>query len=202
MARTLDATKQKAILAAAKSIFIADGYDTAKMSDIAAEAGVAPGTLYLYFANKEALASAIGEEFFSKLIVQLVRHVEKIESPDDVVTLVDWALRIASEEERLLAMVKDRKHDPKTKTEHRHRLTSQLAEALSKAISRGTIRNYDDTTILAELLLSLMRRLIMSQTLFEDKDTGALKTGTVTMLQHILFDDVTLAADRLLKRKK
>jgi len=42
----------------ATSVFIRAGYRRTQMSDVAAEAGVAKGTLYLYFESKEALFDA------------------------------------------------------------------------------------------------------------------------------------------------
>jgi hypothetical protein len=41
----------------------------------------------------------------------------------------------------------------------------------------------------------------MSRALFEDTHTDELKSGTIALLQHALFDDVTLAANALVKRK-
>lgn len=49
-----DATRQKLIGAGAK-VFAADGVQGARIADIAREAGVAIGTLYTHFADKEAL---------------------------------------------------------------------------------------------------------------------------------------------------
>jgi len=201
MVRSLDLSKKKAILKAAKAIFIKDGYTAAKMSDIALEAGVAPGTLYIYFENKDALAGAIGEEFFSRLIAQLKSIIQKIKGPDGIVTLVDWALQIAQQERAILAMVKERNKDLKSKIEERKRLVTQLAEALSNLVSRGIIRPYTDTTTLASLLMALVRRIIMSKAIFQDENTDELKAGAIKILQHILFDDVTLMASRLIKRK-
>jgi AcrR family transcriptional regulator len=47
--------RRQAILAAALAIFAARGYEAARLDDVAAAAGVAKGTLYLYFKDKEAL---------------------------------------------------------------------------------------------------------------------------------------------------
>lgn len=47
------------ILEAALHIFDRDGYDAARIADIAAAADVAKGTVYLYFENKEALLFAV-----------------------------------------------------------------------------------------------------------------------------------------------
>jgi AcrR family transcriptional regulator len=202
MARTLDQAKRAAILTAARATFIRQGYATSKMSDIAAEAGVAQGTLYLYYESKEALAAAIGEDFFARLTVQFGAHIKAIVDPDGIVALVDWALHVAEQERVVLAMAKERKDAMKSRHEGRVRLVTQIAEALSELMNRGVIRHYDDVTVLAELVMAVMRRLLMSFAIFDDEDTASLKHGAVTMLQHALFDDVTVAAYRMLKRKQ
>jgi AcrR family transcriptional regulator len=60
------AETRRLILAAALDAFLADGFSAARMSDVAARAGLAKGTLYLHFPDKEALfegvvAGAIGD---------------------------------------------------------------------------------------------------------------------------------------------
>ena len=50
-----------AILQAAKSVFGSQGFQAAKMSDIAQTAGVAAGTLYNYFTSKEEIFQHIVE---------------------------------------------------------------------------------------------------------------------------------------------
>lgn len=57
-----DPAKRAQILDGAKSVFLAEGYEGASMSLIAREAGVSKGTLYVYFANKEALFAAFIED--------------------------------------------------------------------------------------------------------------------------------------------
>lgn len=47
------------IIEAALQIFDRDGYDAARIADIAAVAEVAKGTVYLYFENKEALLFSV-----------------------------------------------------------------------------------------------------------------------------------------------
>jgi AcrR family transcriptional regulator len=49
------ATRREAILDAALDEFSARGFAAARLDDVAARAGVAKGTIYLYFADKEAL---------------------------------------------------------------------------------------------------------------------------------------------------
>ena len=47
--------KHDQIIDAALEVFVRDGFSAAKTDDIAAQAGVAKGTLYLYFDSKEAI---------------------------------------------------------------------------------------------------------------------------------------------------
>ena len=47
--------RRAAILAAALEEFSARGYERARLDDVAKRAGIAKGTIYLYFADKEAL---------------------------------------------------------------------------------------------------------------------------------------------------
>ncbi|TIT08526.1 MAG: helix-turn-helix transcriptional regulator, partial [Mesorhizobium sp.] len=50
-----------ALMTAAAELFVERGFDAATMTEIAASAGAAIGTLYLFFPTKQAMAQAILE---------------------------------------------------------------------------------------------------------------------------------------------
>jgi AcrR family transcriptional regulator len=54
--------KRRQILDGAREVFLKDGFDAASMNEIARRAGVSKGTLYVYFASKEALFEALIRE--------------------------------------------------------------------------------------------------------------------------------------------
>lgn len=56
-----DSAKRRQILDGARRMFLAHGFDAASMNEIAREAGVSKGTLYVYFKSKEELFEAIVE---------------------------------------------------------------------------------------------------------------------------------------------
>jgi TetR/AcrR family fatty acid metabolism transcriptional regulator len=58
---------EDAIIAAAHEEFVENGFDGAKVAGIARRAGVAEGTLYLYFKNKGALLGAVVGAFYERL---------------------------------------------------------------------------------------------------------------------------------------
>src|SRR5919197_4648891 len=63
--------KYEAILRAAARVFARSGYFNAKVSDVARAAGVADGTVYLYFKNKDDLLTSI----FSWAMGEFLRRV-------------------------------------------------------------------------------------------------------------------------------
>lgn len=54
-----DPVKRQQILDGARRVFMKMGFDAASMNDVTREAGVSKGTLYVYFANKEELFTAM-----------------------------------------------------------------------------------------------------------------------------------------------
>lgn len=53
--RSVSARKRDAILDAARAVFSRDGYAASSVDDVAVEAGIGKGTIYLYFKSKEDL---------------------------------------------------------------------------------------------------------------------------------------------------
>src|SRR5664279_2835994 len=56
-----DSSKRRQILDGARKVFMDLGFDGASMGEIARDAGVSKGTLYVYFADKNRLVEAIVE---------------------------------------------------------------------------------------------------------------------------------------------
>lgn len=77
--RGKSADKRKRITAAAVKVFAQKGFYCARVSDVAREAGVADGTIYLYFESKEDLLKGLYEENMGKII----QGVQTIVARDD-----------------------------------------------------------------------------------------------------------------------
>jgi AcrR family transcriptional regulator len=76
MARTRDNDKPAQIIEAAFSVFGEIGYGSTVMKDIADRAGVAPGTIYTYFRDKEDLFKATVTEGWDAFLDQIRAIVE------------------------------------------------------------------------------------------------------------------------------
>jgi AcrR family transcriptional regulator len=58
--------RQEEICAAAFEVFAVHGYDAARLDDVAKQAGIAKGTIYLYFRDKERLFRAVVRSLLPK----------------------------------------------------------------------------------------------------------------------------------------
>ena len=65
------AARRDAILDAALTVFAERGFEAARLDDVAAQAGVAKGTLYLYFKDKEALFEEVVRSAASPIVESL-----------------------------------------------------------------------------------------------------------------------------------
>jgi AcrR family transcriptional regulator len=67
--------REDTIIAAAHDEFVENGFDGAKIAGIARRAGVAEGTLYLYFKNKSALLGAVVGAFYERLTAGAIEGI-------------------------------------------------------------------------------------------------------------------------------
>jgi TetR/AcrR family fatty acid metabolism transcriptional regulator len=75
------ADKREAILRAATEVFAQNGYFNSKVADIARAAGVADGTVYLYFKSKEEILRSIFERGVSEAIDDGREQLARLNDP-------------------------------------------------------------------------------------------------------------------------
>jgi TetR/AcrR family fatty acid metabolism transcriptional regulator len=99
------AHKRDAILRAAVEVFAERGYFGARMRDVAERAGVADGTLYLYFEGKEHLLVSLLEEHAHVFLVGARRDAAGSEDPREKLRRVVGRHLASLESDRALARV-------------------------------------------------------------------------------------------------
>ena len=73
--------KHERILRAATEVFANKGYFAARMTDVAKQAEVADGTLYLYFEGKEHLLLSIFDDVLGRFIDRLEEEIAQLDDP-------------------------------------------------------------------------------------------------------------------------
>ena len=81
-ARAAVLDKREAILNAAVKVFAQKGFFNSKVADIAGEAGIADGTVYLYFKSKEEILHSIFDRAMEEFIGEGKREIDGIEEAD------------------------------------------------------------------------------------------------------------------------
>jgi TetR/AcrR family fatty acid metabolism transcriptional regulator len=98
MARKRVGNKRERIIAAAGRFFGEKGYHNTTTAEIADAAGVAAGTIYIYFKSKEELLVAVFEEFLGVHMERLREGVARQPSPEAKVrTLLSLGLELMEE---------------------------------------------------------------------------------------------------------
>lgn len=75
--------KREAILRAAIGVFSNKGFFNSKVADVAKAAGVADGTVYLYFKNKDDILHSIFDRAMEEFIADGRRELSTIDAPED-----------------------------------------------------------------------------------------------------------------------
>jgi TetR/AcrR family fatty acid metabolism transcriptional regulator len=97
--------KRERILRAAVKVFARKGFYASRVSEIAKAAGVADGTIYLYFKSKDELLTSLFEDRITRLLEVLRREIDAVPSgPGRVRRVVELQLGLL-EGERDLAEV-------------------------------------------------------------------------------------------------
>ena len=80
MAQAPAPDKRRAILDAAITVFARQGFHSARVSDVAAEAGVAYGLVYHYFDSKDQMLNELFSERWA-LLVEASKEIQESEAP-------------------------------------------------------------------------------------------------------------------------
>src|ERR1700738_3363258 len=131
--------KRERILRAATDVFAQSGYFNAKVSEIARAAGVADGTIYLYFDGKEDLLTSIFREHTRNYLQSLERDVANVNRAEECVRI---AIRHHLEtlgHDRSLAIVAqvELRHSLKFMTLLSHQEIADYLNILRKIVEQG-----------------------------------------------------------------
>ncbi len=99
--------KRERILESAIAVFSKDGYHNSKITKISELAGVAAGSIYLYFDNKEHLLEEIFVRAWTKLDDKLIALTadESINNSDKITQFVEFITELVYESKNLASMI-------------------------------------------------------------------------------------------------
>ena len=128
--------RRQQIMVAAKRVFSDKGFNRSTMEDIAQEAELSPGTLYLYFKNKEELYASLSLRILQYLLIR-VEHVneEKDSSPEEKLKALMDAMYDVYEFDPLIIITLFHLQSSETLRNLSPQLIEEIKELSSKSLS-------------------------------------------------------------------
>jgi AcrR family transcriptional regulator len=148
--------RRYSILEAARHVIARKGRGGASMQAIADEAGVAKGTLYLYFRDRDDLLQHTGELVFEELLVRLTAVLgEPRPLPESLRDLVRTKLEFFDENQDFLRVYMALRHGADMAASRRRRrqapryarYVESLTHYLAAAAARGEMKPFDPERI-------------------------------------------------------
>ena len=175
MARPKVADKRQRILEAATHVFARKGYFAARVSDIAKKAGVADGTIYLYFRNKEDILVRLFDQVMSEHVEEAREAVRVLPSaPERLLAVAERHLAVLGENRDLAAVFQvELRHS----TRFMERFTASwlrdyfalLDEVLEGGQRDGSLRTDVNRKLAAKVLFGALDETVTSWLLSEKR---------------------------------
>ncbi|MDJ0828710.1 MAG: TetR/AcrR family transcriptional regulator [Desulfobacterales bacterium] len=164
--------RKQQIIVAAKRVFSEKGFTKATMEDIAKEAELSPGTLYLYFKNKEELYASLTLRILQYLYIR-VEHVsnEKDLEPEQKLNSLADAMFDVYEFDPLIVINMFQLQSSETLKHLSDELLAEITELSRKAlavirsifedgIQKGVFQAYNPV-VLADIFWSLFSGVVL-----------------------------------------
>ena len=184
--------RRQAILDAATQVFSREGFHPARMKTVAAEAAVAVGTIYNYFADKDDLLLSIFEAEFEDRMGML-HDLAKTGLPIDqqVRQLLERHFALACEHRELSLLVLREQFNRGSKLRDRlidlqRQILATIADLLRTGIDEGWIRPCDPR-VMAQALYSLIQTMSASWLIHEPDEARRILSKAPSELVDLVW---------------
>ena len=152
----------EAILRAAVKVFAQGGFFNSKVADVAKEAGVADGTVYLYFKNKDDILVSIFNNFMGEALATGRKQLENVQDPIEKLKGIINAHLDNLGRDRNLAIVFQVELRSSTKFMEQFSATKVteyldlIREVMEEGKAKGVFRSDLNTTIASKVLFGAL----------------------------------------------
>ncbi|MBN2000621.1 TetR/AcrR family transcriptional regulator [candidate division KSB1 bacterium] len=167
--------KRERLLKAAVKVFARDGFFHAKVETIAKEAGVATGTTYLYFDNKDDILISIFEEEMIPIIEGMKKELAVYKGPKEkLIAFVHRFMKMAEENPDMTQLLEIELRQS-SKFMHGYKSTKfkEYLDIISDAFvlgqETGVFRQDVQPTLLKQILFGALDQITMNWTLSKSK---------------------------------
>ncbi len=183
--------KRKAIIDAASEIFSRQGYEATTIAEIAAMAGIAVGTVYLYFRNKREIYLNISQSWVMEIATALIEPA-LLELPIEQVprAMIEKSFAISRKNNQLMPLIQiDTQSEEELAIKRRGKDT--VIQAINafflQCIARGDFPPFD-TEMYAKIIFGLVDSMLYDCfCLNAGKNEEIYRERTIEVLERIFF---------------
>lgn len=184
-------SKKQAIIEAALDIFAKQGYEETTIAQIAAAAGVAVGTVYLYFHNKREIYTQSSIDWTHRLAAALqdprilslpVRQVPR--------AMIETVFRLCHQNSNMMSIFQVDIQSPEELQQHKDAdgaITGAVDAFLRSTIENGQLAPFD-TLMYAKILFGMVHSaLFQCFCVQEGRDEEAIRETTIEIVERLFF---------------
>jgi TetR/AcrR family fatty acid metabolism transcriptional regulator len=164
--RSIVKDKRREILSAAIEVFARKGYNKANIMEVAGKAGVATGTVYLYFKNKDDLLLQAMKTMMDSNLAEIKKKIANIEPSIEKLFMffyshIEVFTRKPSMARFLVVELRQSEEFYKRHPSYNpyHDYQDYVVDLVDKAIKEGTTQPYDPITV-SYLILGAMNSVL------------------------------------------
>ena len=141
--------KHERILEAAVKVFARKGFHNSRIAEIAEEAGIASGTIYLYFKSKDEILISVFEESLDRIIKEINNELLGVDDPREKVRrFIRHHLRMLKEHRELAEVLQVelrqshkfmKEYEPKQWVQYLNIIAAILKEGQRKGLFRSDL---------------------------------------------------------------
>jgi len=200
------AERERQILEAAVRAFSRHGYHNCTVAQVAREAGVADGTIYLYFRGKEDLLISAFRHVLERILDELDRELARIADPvDKIVRLVELHLEVMERDPELAGFLQFQLRQPDAGIRRAiagplRAYARRIEAVLDEGKAAGRIRSDLPTRVMRRALFGAVDETVSSWLLRPGAGTLREKAGPI--LDVILHGILARRGERPVRSRK
>lgn len=156
---------REAILVTAARLFARKPFHEVLMDDVALQTGIAKGTIYRCFPNKEDLFAALSLRFLEQLTDSLSQQVTSDEPVENIRRMVVRMVEIIEQDQDFFRVMQRRECEVYERKapeflQRRTALRDKFAAQIRKGIEQGTMAFPFGAVMAADMLLGMVRNIL------------------------------------------
>jgi len=184
-------TKRRAILDAATELFARQGYENTTIADIAQAAGVAVGTVYLYFRNKHEIYASVSIDWVES-IARVLQDPTILALPIRQVprAVIEASFRICHDNNELMPLFQVDVQSAEEIWQHKiaeGSIAGAIDAFLQQAIAQGQLVLFD-TQMYAKILFGMVHSVLYECYCIEHGENEELyRERTIEVIERLFF---------------